>query len=111
VWFGDVRGDLHGESTTYEAVVEEVAEDALWVPLAAEGDLNALHTLASQLLGGMRGADGPTTAPSSFAIGRLFEGIQGQLAEALGIELRPTDEEPAKEPPPEPAPPAPKDRG
>ena len=74
--------DLDPESTTYEGVIEEVADDALWVPLDGGIDINALHALASQLLGG----DGTGGGATSFDIGRMLEGVHGQLAEALGMD-------------------------
>ena len=123
--FGDALGALHDdprgllffpddvepESTTYEGVVEEVADDALWVPLAGGIDMNALHALASQLLGGAPGADGTTAGASSFAIGRLFEGLQGHLAEAFGREQGAAEKEPEDEEAPGSKPPPPEDRG
>lgn len=93
---GDPRGllffpdDLDPESTTYDGVVEEVADDALWVPLDGGIDMNALHALASQLLGGAGVPGGPGGA-TSFDIGRMFEGMQGHLAEALRLEQGPAE--------------------
>lgn len=110
--FGEALGDVHDdprgilffpdsiepEVSTYEGVVEEVGEEGMWIPLVPELDANALaaalpgvdmaalQALAGQLMGG--GApDGKNPAVSSFDIAKMFEGMQGQLADALGIEL------------------------
>ena len=97
--------DVEPEATTYDGVVAEVAEDALWIPLAGDVDMNALHALASQLLGGAPGPDGAPPGTSSFDIGRLFQGMQGHLAEAFGleqgaVEAAPEDAEPPASKPP-----------
>lgn len=100
---GDPRGllffpdDVEPEATTYEGVIDEVGEDALWIPLQGVFDLDALHELASQLMGG--GAPGGV---SSFEIGRMFEGVQGHLAEALRQEKAAADAADDDEPPSKP---------
>lgn len=107
--FGEALGEIHGdrrgllffpddldpESTTYEGVVEEVAVDALWVPLDGGVERNALHALASQLLGG----SGGPSAPSAFDLGRVLEGVPGRLAEALRMDGD-DDPPPDSKPPP-----------
>jgi len=93
--------DLDPESTTYEGVIEEVADDALWIPTDGGIDMNALHALASQLLGD-GGAGGGAT---SFDIGRMLEGVHGHLAEALGMDPSAGDKDDG-DPPPGSKPPA-----
>lgn len=111
--FGDALDDVHDdprgilffpdsiepEVSTYAGVVAEVGEEGVWVPLSAELDANALaaalpgvdmaalQALAGQLMGGA--PDGKNAAVSSFDIAKMFEGMQGQLVEALGLELPP----------------------
>ena len=46
-------------------------------------DMNALQAFAGQLLGGPDGTGKPVT---SFEVGKLFEDVQQQLLQALGVE-------------------------
>ena len=97
------------DSTTYDAVVTEVGDEGIWLATSLEGaseleeapagwpaeglppiDMQTLQAFAGQLLGG----DAPAT---SFQVARLFEGVQQELLEALGIP------EVASEQPPEDA--------
>lgn len=86
---------IEHDATTYAGVIAEVAEEGVWVSLAAEIapddlaallppgiDMDALRSLAGQMLGGPQ--DGSAPAASSFDIAKMFEGMQGQLVETLG---------------------------
>ena len=95
--------DIEPEATTYEGVVSDVAEDGVWVAPGPGIDMEALHAIASQLIG----PDGKIKA-GSFDIGRMFSGLQGQIAEALGMQQPPPvdgdvvdmkPDEPARAPP------------
>jgi len=110
--FGDALPDVHDdprgllffpdtcepESTTYDAVVTEVGDRGVWIPVlvdetsesgdeeaawAAGGlppiDMQTLQAFAGQLLSG---GDAPAT---SFQVAKLFENVQQELLEALGI--------------------------
>lgn len=112
--FGDALPEVHAdprgllffpdtcepEARTYEDVVREVEAEGTWIAtsevaddLAALGlplgalppgvDFAQLQELAAQLVGG-GGAGGPQAQATSFDIGRMFEGVQQQLMEALG---------------------------
>ena len=109
--FGDALPDVHEDprgmlffpdtcepdSTSYDAVVTEVGDDGIWIATSlvdasepdeasagwpAEAlppiDMQTLQAFAGQLLGG----NAPAT---SFQVARLFEGVQQELLEALGI--------------------------
>ncbi len=109
--FGDALPDVHEDprgmlffpdtcepdSTSYDAVVTEVGEEGIWISTSLEVasdedeayagwpaealppiDMQTLQAFAGQLLGG----DAPAT---SFQVARLFEGVQQELLEALGI--------------------------
>lgn len=117
--FGDALGEVHDDprgilffpdsvepdATTYAGVVAETADEGIWVSLAAELapdelgaamgglDMEALQAIASQLLGTT--PDGKPAPASSFELAKMFEGMQGQLAEAFGLEA-------SKEPPKKP---------
>jgi hypothetical protein len=106
--FGDVLPDVHDdargllffpdscepEGTTYDAVAAEVADEGVWIATALVDedagdaavlppiDMAALQAFAGQLLGGPEGAEAPAT---SYDVARLFEGVQQQLLEALGM--------------------------
>lgn len=75
-------------ATTYEAIIEELADKGIFItPDAPTLDLEALQSLANQLLGGMQGAPGtPATGAGSFEIAKLLEGMNEQLANALGVQ-------------------------
>lgn len=120
--FGDALPDVHDdprgllffpdsiepEGTTYDAVVAEVGDEGVWIAtlLAAEDaldgdaaawppgglppiDMQTLQAFAGQLLGG---ADAPAT---SFQVAKLFENVQQDLLEALGMKELPRDEDDA----------------
>lgn len=113
--FGDALPDVHDdprgllffpdtcepETTTYEAVVTEVGDEGVWIGVAqedasepedqAEGwpgaglplppiDMETLQAFAGQLLGG---GEAPAT---SFQVAKLFENVQQELLEALGMQ-------------------------
>lgn len=102
------------EGTTYDAVVAEVAPSGVWIATALvdedgdEGgaaldlsallagglppiDMETLQAFAGQLLGqtgGERGDEEEVAArpATSFEVAKLFEGVQQQLIEALGVQ-------------------------
>ncbi len=111
--FGDALPDVHDdprgllffpdtcepESTTYDAVVEEVGDDGVWIATSASTgeleedaepwpigglppiDMQSLQAFAGQLLGG---AEGEGASATSFEVAKLFEGLQQELLQALG---------------------------
>lgn len=95
----DVRGllffpdDHEPTATTYDGVVAEMADKGIFVPLGDADmmeNLDSLAAAAAQLLGG---------APASgFEIGKLFQDVQKQLVDALGLELPGDDETKDAEP-------------
>lgn len=120
--FGDALPDVHDdprgllffpdsiepEGTTYEAVAAEVGDEGVWIATllageeAPEGDaamwpagglppidMQALQAFAGQLLGG---GDAPAT---SFQVAKLFENVQQELLEALGMKEMPSDQDDA----------------
>ncbi len=132
--FGDALPEIHDdprgllffpdscepEGQTYDAVVAEVEEQGIWVALADEAlppDMAAqlaalgvnpehLEQLAGQVLGDPSRAG---KGPSSFELGRLFEGMQRHVFDALGVREpgSPVDQEDAARdqedaPPPKP---------
>ncbi len=106
--FGEALPDVHDDprgllffpdsfepvGTTYDAVVAEAADKGVFVATALLDededdahapaiDFDALQALAGQLMGADHGGTAP--AGTSFEVGKLLEGMQQQLAEALGI--------------------------
>lgn len=86
--------DVELEAEGYAALVDEVGDRGAFFMLdpedAIEGlDMDALGAIASQF---MQGA-APGGA-GSFEIGQLIQNMQGQIAEALGVQLPKTDDEP-----------------
>ena len=109
--FGEALADVHDdprgllffpdtcepEATTYDAVVTEVGERGVWIAVSPDDsselgdqegwpagglppiDMTTLQAFAGQLLGG---GDAPAT---SFQVAKLFENVQQELLEALGI--------------------------
>jgi hypothetical protein len=96
--------DVDPESTTYEGVIAEVGDAGAWMPAAGGIDLEMLGALAGELM--KPNADGTLPDPSSFDIGRLFTGMQDQLAAAFasagaeGDDEEDDEEEPSGGPPP-----------
>ena len=111
--FGDALPEVHDdprgllffpdtcepESTSYDAVVTEVGDRGVWIPVTAdetselgdEGaawaagglppiDMQTLQAFAGQLLSG---GEAPATP---FQVAKLFENVQQELLEALGIQ-------------------------
>ena len=100
--FGDVLPHIHDdirglfffpdtcepEGTTYESVLNEVADEGVWLPLDDEAglaglppiDMETLQAFAGQLLGDAEGRPA-----SSFEVAKLFENVQQQLLDNLGI--------------------------
>ena len=84
-------------ATTYDAVVAEMADKGIFIAATLDDDreptidFDALQSLAGQLLG-------REEAASSFEVAKLFEGMQQQFVEALGLQhvVRP-DESPVLE--------------
>ena len=116
--FGDALREVHEDprgmlffpdtcepdSTSYDAVVTEVGDEGIWIATSSEDaseldeatagwpaealppiDMQTLQAFAGQLLGG----DAPAT---SFQVARLFEGVQQELLEALGLPGKDRDE-------------------
>jgi hypothetical protein len=110
--FGDALPDVHDdprgllvfpdtcepEATTYDAVVAEVGDEGVWLTISdddASGldeqaagwppgelppiDMQTLQAFAGQLLGS---GDAPAT---SFQVAKLFENVQQELLDALGM--------------------------
>jgi hypothetical protein len=103
--FGDVLSAVHDDprgllffpdtfepdGKTYDAVVAEVAEEGIWIatglvdedePGLPPIDMATLQAFAGQLL---RGGEGESQPATSYDVARLFEGVQQQLLEALGM--------------------------
>lgn len=100
------------EGSTYDAVVAEVAPSGVWIATALvdeeEGgaaldlsallagglppiDMETLQAFAGQLLGQTGGEPGDeeeaaARPATSFEVAKLFEGVQQQLIEALGVQ-------------------------
>jgi hypothetical protein len=107
------------DATTYEAVIAEVANEGIWIATGLvddddEGlppiDMDMLQAFAGQLLG----PDGKGAPATSYDVGKLFENVQQQLLDALGVpnplagapaeKGEVVDEEFEEEPPAEPKP-------
>ena len=89
------------EGTTYDAVVEEVADGGVWIATSLVDDdedledgaslaglppidMQTLQAFAGQLFGSVEG--GPTEPATSYDVAKLFEGVQQHLLEALGMQ-------------------------
>jgi hypothetical protein len=100
--FGDALEDVHDDprgllffpddhepsASTYDAVVAEMADKGIFVAIGLVDDedeedavgLEALQALAGQLMG-----NAPMSAESSFEVAKMFEGVQQELLDALGM--------------------------
>lgn len=89
------------EGTTYDAVVEEVADGGVWIATSLVDDdedleddaslgglppidMQTLQAFAGQLFGAAPG--GPAGPATSYDVAKLFEGVQQHLLEALGMQ-------------------------
>jgi hypothetical protein len=113
--FGDALVDVHDDprgllffpdthepvATSYDAVVAELADVGVFVPVPGGSpaiDLEALQSLAGELLGGKD----PREA-SPFELGRLVENFQREIATVLAVpeEKSPIVDDEFDEPPPD----------